>query len=112
MTRPRKIYVDEEEIMPIVRRTLYLWHQGSYIYVKNNRLRIMRFGFKAFMNVDRLKQMSGRNGPRYSEKRKGDRSDKKRMNKGQSFAPEIAGSSFLRAVSGGEDTEDFRHTVA
>jgi len=112
MTRPRKIYVDEEEIMPIVRRTLYLWHQGSYIYVKNNRLRIMRFGFKAFMNVDRLKQMSGKTGPRYSEKRKADRSDKKRMNKGQSFAPEIAGSSFLRAVSGGEDTEDFRHTVA
>ncbi|CAE7030167.1 unnamed protein product [Symbiodinium natans] len=111
MSRPRKIFVQEEEIMAIVRRTLYLWHQGAYIYVKNNRLRIMRFGFKAFMGADRLKPLGGKPGmgPRYSERRKADR---KGMKKGQSFAPDVSGSPWLTGIAGGEDSEDFRHTIA
>lgn len=46
LSRPRKIYVDEDEIMALVRRTVDSWHLGGFVHVKANRLRLLRFGFR------------------------------------------------------------------
>lgn len=58
LSRPRKIYVDEEEIMSLVRRTVDTWHKGGFIDVKLNRRRILRFGFKVFVGEHRLRTQS------------------------------------------------------
>lgn len=58
LSRPRKIYVDEDEIMALVRRTVDSWHLGGFVHVKANRLRLLRFGFRALYGEHRMKTQS------------------------------------------------------
>lgn len=58
MSRPRKIYVDEDEIMSLVRRTVDTWHKRGFVHVKANRLRLLRFGFEVMVGDMRLRTQS------------------------------------------------------
>mmetsp|Transcript_112987 Transcript_112987/g.269334 ORF Transcript_112987/g.269334 Transcript_112987/m.269334 type:complete len:748 (+) Transcript_112987:92-2335(+) len=74
MSRPRKIYVDEEEIMALVRRTLDSWHRGGFVHVKANRLRVLRFGWRAFLSERMKSNMSSAGSPgRHATARSGER---------------------------------------
>lgn len=44
---PRKIYINEDEIMNLVNQKMEVWHKGGYIHVKMNYLRILRRAFRA-----------------------------------------------------------------
>lgn len=44
--------------MALVRRTVDSWHLGGFVHVKANRLRLLRFGFRALYGEHRMKTQS------------------------------------------------------
>jgi len=46
--KPRKIYVDANEILAVIKNHLVIWHAGGYAHLKKNRIRLLEYGWKAF----------------------------------------------------------------
>jgi len=60
--RPRRVYVDTDEILALLKKHIVIWHSGGYAHLKKNRTRLLEYGWRAFAGPRMVmaKRLSGK----------------------------------------------------